>query len=158
MTTTKQEEKVVMDLGDGIPEEVKQEGQDLQKVLEDRLSRWRGPEGSINKNGRPKGTSVFKNKTNREIREIELVSLLRKLKPFQTKAIQAAVKIIDNEEAADTNKLKASALILSHYRQLLLDTFRTEYDDKEQDKEVQSTPVFSLTMIDNSVEDVEEKK
>lgn len=158
MTTTKLEEKVVMDLGDGIPEEVKQEGQDLQKALEDRLSRWKGGPGTINKNGRPKGTSVFKNKTNREIREIELVSLLRKLKPFQTKAIQAAVKIIDNEEAADTNKLKASALILSHYRQLLLDTFRTEYDDKEQDKEVQSTPVFSLTMIDNSVEDVEEKK
>lgn len=65
MSKTEVKEKVVMDLGDGIPEEVKQEGQDLQKVLEGRLSRWRGPKDSINKNGRPKGMSVFKDKTAR---------------------------------------------------------------------------------------------
>lgn len=156
MTTTKLEEKVVMDLGDGIPEEVKQEGQDLQKVLEDRLSRWRGPKNSINKNGRPKGMSVFKDKTARQIREAELLSLLRKMKPLMSKSIMAASKIIDNEQASDQNKLKASALLLTHYRNLLLDLYKQ--DDDSVAEEIQSTPVFSLTMINDNVEDIEPKK
>lgn len=154
MTTTKQEEKVVMDLGDGIPEEVKQEGQDLQKALDERLSRWKGPISAINKNGRPKGMSVFKDKTARQIREAELLSLLRKMKPLMSKSIMAASKIIDNEQATDQNKLKASALLLTHYRNLLLDLYKQ--DDDSVAEEIQSTPVFSMKIV-NDIEDVEEK-
>lgn len=128
---------------------------ELEKKLEDRLSKWRGPVDKINRAGRKPGTSVFKNKTARELREQELISLLRKLKPLQSKSINAASKIIDNEQSSDQNKLKASALILSTYRSLLLDLYKQ--DDETPAEEIQSTPVFSLKMINDSVEDVEAK-
>lgn len=128
---------------------------ELEKKLEDRLSKWRGPVDKINRAGRKPGTSVFKNKTARELREQELISLLRKLKPLQSKSINAASKIIDNEKSSDQNKLKASALILSTYRSLLLDLYKQ--DDETPAEEIQSTPVFSLKMIDDTVQDVQEK-
>jgi hypothetical protein len=104
----------------------------------------------INKAGRPRTVGLPK-RTNREIRQDELMHLLRKFKPLQSKAVQAAYKIIENPESVDANKLKASALIISTYRQLLLDTFDYRYDE-EKSEEVQedNTPVFSLRMITNN--------
>lgn len=89
-----------------------------------------------------------KPRTNREIRSDELMKLLRKFSPHQTKAIQAAIKIIDNNESADANKLRASALIVQTYRQLLLDVFDAKYDT-EENNEIQedNSPIFSLKII-----------
>lgn len=112
------------------------------------------PDG-INKKGRPRMLRLPE-RTNREIRQSELISLVRKFKPLQTKAIQAAIKIIDSQDSNDSNKLRASALLIQTYRQLLLDTFDYRYDD-EQSEEIQdkNVPIFSLKII--NTEDQEEK-
>lgn len=102
---------------------------------------------NINRIGR-KPRSAEDKPTNRELRERALMDLVRKFKPLQTKAIQAAVKIIDNQEANDANKLKASALIISTYKSLLTEVYDLRYDE-EVGEEIQqvSAPVFSLKMI-----------
>jgi len=107
-----------------------------------------GPE-KINVAGRPKLPQLSK-LTNRQIREKELLNLCRKIKPYQTKAIQTFVKILDNPDSSDQNKLKAAAFIAQFYKELLKDVFHKDYDD-DQGKEVQedNTPVFRLHMIDN---------
>lgn len=102
----------------------------------------------INIAGRPKldPNDVLNRKTNRQLREAELVSLLRKLKPHQSKAILSATAIIDNSEAKDNDKLKASALILSTYRGLLMDLY--SHADEDEGIEIQSqSPKFSLQMV-----------
>lgn len=83
------------------------------------------------------------------------MDLVRKFKPLQTKAIQAAVKIIDNNEAIDANKLKASALIISTYKSLLTEVYDLRYDE-EEGEEIQKqnpAPVFSLKMINSETEE-----
>ena len=101
---------------------------------------------SGNVNGRP--VSMLKpGRTNREIRSDELMKLLRKFSPHQTKAIQTAVKILENDTSVDANKLKASALIIQTYRQLLLDTFDKDYDLEDNNEIQDNTPVFSLRML-----------
>ncbi len=116
---------------------------------------WKGPPGSRNTNGRPKMLTLPK-RTNREIRQDELLNLLRKFKPLMTKSVQTAYKIMEDSEASDQNKLKASALLIQTYRQLLLDTFDYRYDEEKADEvQEQNVPVFSLKMI--NTEDAEEK-
>ena len=79
-----------------------------------------------------------------------MLQLLRKFSPHQSKAIMAAVKIMENEQAADANKLKASALIIQTYRELLNEVYNKDYDD-EQGEEIQdNSPVFSLRMLDHN--------
>ena len=107
---------------------------------------WK-PGFSPNPGGKSKRGPLDKPLTNREVRSAELLSLVRKFKPLQSKAIQAAVKVIDSDEAADQNKLKASALLIQTYRQLLLDTFDFRYDDAETEEVNQNQSVFSLKMI-----------
>lgn len=104
---------------------------------------------SGNEKGRPPKDRT-KIKTNREQRTDELMALIRKLKPLQTKAIQAAVKVIDNEEASDQNKLKSAALLISTYRGLLNEVFDYRYDNEEAEAiQENNGPVFSLRMIQN---------
>lgn len=114
---------------------------------------FKGGSDSINMLGRPPKLRNLEKKTNRQIREQELLSLTRKFKPHVAKAVQAAVKIIDNPESADANKLKASALLIQTYRQLLLDTFDHRYDDSDAEGiQEDNTPVFSLKVLDDSSE------
>ena len=115
---------------------------------------WRGPAGSINTAGRPKRDPNAEKKTNRELRSEEFMSLVRRFRPHLSKAIKAAVEVIDNEKAADQNKLKASALIISTYRDLISQLYDYRYDD-EEGEEVQSNsaPVFSLRMISGDEEE-----
>ncbi len=101
---------------------------------------------SPNPAGRPIGDPREK-MSNREIRTRSMLQLLRKFSPHQSKAIMAAVKIMDNTEASDQNKLKASALIIQTYRELLNEVYNKDYDD-EQGEEIQdNSPIFSLKMI-----------
>ncbi len=110
---------------------------------------WK-PGISGNPIGRPKRGPLDKPLTNREIRSAELLSLVRKFKPLQAKAIQAAAQILENPESADQNKLKSAALLIQKYRQLLLDTFDYRYDESEAEEVNETnTPVFSLKMINN---------
>lgn len=97
--------------------------------------------------GRPK-TARPAEETNRSLREKHLLELLRKFKPLQTKAIQTAVKILDNAEAADANKLKAAGMVVSIYKDLIKEVYAKDYDEEEaEDSQVDNSPVFSLRML-----------
>ena len=76
------------------------------------------------------------------------MKLLRKFAPHQTKAVQTALGVMDREIAKDADRLKASALIIQTYRQLLLDVFDKDYD-LEDNNEIQedNRPVFSLKIL-----------
>lgn len=90
--------------------------------------------------------------TNKQVRDREFISLIRKLKPLLAPSVATVLKIGQSEDATDQNKLKASALILQLYKDLIKDVYSQEYDDQEG-QEIQPTtnaPVFSLTMISNN--------
>lgn len=114
------------------------------------------PDPNINRQG-----SIPKKERNKysvkEIREKELMFLLRKFKPNLHKAVKVAVDMLDKEDTSDQNKLKASALILKTYQELIKDVY-THEDDNEEGKGIEeSGAVFSLKMIkDDSEEDSKE--
>lgn len=106
---------------------------------------------SGNLKGRPKRDNLLGKPTNRELKERELVMLLRKIKPHVAEAIMQAANIMKNEEASHQNQLKAAVILLDNYRRLTLDV----YDDEEAaDKEgteiqQQNAAVFSLKVINS---------
>lgn len=123
-------------------------------VLEDQNKKrgnplWK-PGVSGNLQGRPKIAKPAA-RTNREIRSDELMKLLRKFAPHQTKAVQTALGVMERDSAKDVDRLKASALIIQTYRQLLLDVFNKDYDT-EENNEIQedNRPLFSLKMVENT--------
>ena len=117
-----------------------------------RKSGWRGPEGSINKAGRPKEEDR-KKVTRRSLRDKELMQLARKLRPHQSAAIMEAVRIMGNKEATDANKLKAVAFLSDTYRKLINEIYEGEpeedtgNDPAEIQPQVDNRPVFSLHML-----------
>ena len=115
---------------------------------------WRGPPGSINTAGRKKKTDEDRNKekkSNRVLRQEELLNLVRKFKPIQTKAIQAAVKILDNNESNDASKLRAAALLIETHRALLKDLYDYRYDEEPAEAITEDPPMpkFSLKMLED---------
>ena len=109
----------------------------------------------INVKGRPS----YKKMTNRQIRERELLLLLRKLKPQVSAAIATAVRIMGDEKAKDSDKLKAATIILQNYKDTMEAAYDKQYDGEEGEEiNQQSAPVFSLKVIGNEdVSDVESK-
>jgi hypothetical protein len=105
---------------------------------------------SGNKNGRPKGLSKDK-RTNREIKTSELLSLTRKLKPHLSKAIMSAVEILDNNQSAESSKLRASALIIQTYRELIKDVYSDD-DSEGEEVQQQNKSAFSLHVLKTNVE------
>jgi hypothetical protein len=110
----------------------------------------------INVKGRP----TYKGLTNKEIREKEFLLLLRKLKPHISSAIGTAVKIMQNENSSESNRLKAASLLLQNYKEIMKDAYNPDYDQQEAEEiNQESVPVFSLKMINTEdVEDVEDNK
>jgi hypothetical protein len=104
---------------------------------------------SGNPRGRPRRDSVLDKPTNRDLKERELIMLLRKIKPHVAKAITAAAKIMENPEAAHQNQLKAATILLDNYRRLTLDIYDGEEKADEEGTEVQqqSAAVFSLKVV-----------
>lgn len=103
---------------------------------------------SGNPNGRPPKDPT-KIKTNRERREDTLLALVRKFSPHVSKAVLTASRMLDNENASDMNKLKASSLILVTYKDLVKDLYNKDYDSEEGEAIQESSgPTFSLKMID----------
>lgn len=114
---------------------------------------FRGGSENINRNGRPKGIKS-KTITNRELRERELLMLLRKIKPHIASSVVRAAAIMNNEEASHMNQLKAATILLDAYRKLTLDLYDGEDDEEEataiiQEQNPPSGAVFSLRMIGN---------
>ena len=98
----------------------------------------------INVEGRKKSTRKL---TRREIRENELLSILRKIKPHIAESITTAAKIMKSDQAQDGNKLKAAVILLNAYRDIVGDVYNG-VDAEDEGTEVQDTaPVFSWKMI-----------
>ena len=86
--------------------------------------------------------------TNRSNRTKELLLLVRKLKPIQTKAIQAAVNILDNKESSENGKLRSAALIIQTYKDLIKETYDYRYDEAiNEPMQEDNKPVFSLKIV-----------
>jgi hypothetical protein len=104
---------------------------------------------SGNPNGRPRRDSIVDKPTNRELKERELVMLLRKVKPHVAEAIIQAANIMKNQEASHQNQLKAATILLDNYRRLTLDLYDGEEKADDAGVEVQqnNAPVFSLKMV-----------
>lgn len=113
--------------------------------------------------GNPKGRvpNAAKNltKTNRELRQEEFMAMVRKFKPHLSTAVKIAVEIMNNREANESSRLRASALIISTYKDLLKDLYSIQYDE-EQAEEIQpaikeNQTVFSLKIV--GIDEEEEK-
>jgi hypothetical protein len=97
--------------------------------------------------GRPKVKTEDK-PTNRTLREKSLMELVRKFRPLQTKAINAAVHILDSKDASEGGKLKSAALIIQTYKELIKEVYDQKYDEQEAVPiQEDNKPKFSLHMI-----------
>ena len=114
---------------------------------------WQKGMESPNQKGRPRVLDKDK-KTNRTLRQDEFMSLVRKFRPHLSKAIRAATTILDDDSASESGKLRASALIISTYKDLISQVFDYRYDDEEAEEIQQNNaPIFSLRMIGKEEED-----
>jgi len=104
---------------------------------------------SGNYKGRPKNQSLLDKPTNRSLKERELITLLRKIKPQIADAIITAAQIMKNEEASHQNQLKAATILLDNYRRLVLDVYDGEEKADDEGTEIQqhNAPVFSLKVV-----------
>jgi hypothetical protein len=104
--------------------------------------------GEIDPRINTKGTiKPNREKTRREIKEQELLSLLRKIKPHIADSVMTASKIMKNNDSADANKLKSAALLIGLYKDLLKDAYEGGDEDSEGTEVQPNAPSFSLTMI-----------
>lgn len=101
-------------------------------------------DSSINKLGRIRGV---KEKSRREIREAELLSLIRRVRPHLSESIMTAATIMKDKTAAHANQLKAAVILLNAYKELVNDLYAGG-DDEEEGQEIQpNTPSFSLHVL-----------
>lgn len=93
--------------------------------------------------------------TKRELKDRELIMLARKIKPLMAEAIGTSAKVMRDDKASHASQLKASALLISVYQQLVRDLYdgKEDTDDDQGNPEIQEQkPLFSLTVVDK-VED-----
>lgn len=112
-----------------------------------------GAEWNGNRHGRPTTAEKVKKFTKRELKERELLMILRKLRPHVADSIVAAAKIMKNEQALDSNKLKAATILLDNYRRLVIDLYDGE-DPESEATEVQqeNKPLFRLHAVEDETE------
>lgn len=93
--------------------------------------------------------------TAKQIKQKEFLSLLRKLKPLLAKSVNAASKIIDNPDSSEAAKLKAAALLMSTYKDLIKEVYDVDIipDGDSADEVQDSAPVFSLKMLGDESKD-----
>lgn len=105
----------------------------------------------INTKGNPefgKRNYFAEKKTNRQLRERELMSILRKLKPHVADAIMAAVNIMKNKEANHANQLKAATIILQQYKETMEAVYDKAYDEEDgEEVQQQQAALFSLKVV-----------
>ncbi len=114
---------------------------------------------ALNPSGRPPADKSEK-PTNRVLRQKAFLEVVRKLRPITGKAVAEAARILNKQDAADQNKLKAAALLLGEYRTLLKELYDVRYDEDEGSPiQEENKPVLSLTVIngDKSKEDTKEE-
>lgn len=72
--------------------------------------------------------------TKRAVRDKELLTILRKIKPHLSESIATAARIMRDPKASEASQLKAAVILLNAYKELVGDI----YDGKEEEDE---TPV-----------------
>lgn len=108
---------------------------------------------NINRKGRPTIEDQVEDKpTRRQLKDKELLTLLRKIKPYMSDAILKSVQIMQDDKAAHQNQLRAAVTILDLYRKLVLDMYDGEVPEDAEDNppEIQRTnpkATFSLTVV-----------
>lgn len=109
--------------------------------------------------GNPQGRMTLEEKiskpTKKQLRDRELLLLLRKLRPHLAESVLTASRIMESTVAKDADKLKAAAIILDYYRKLVIDLYETQNAEEEgQEIQAQNKPAFSLKLInkDNEVQ------
>lgn len=91
-------------------------------------------------------------KTRRQVRNQELIMLLRKVKPHVATAIMKAADIMKDEKATHQSQLKAAVILLDNYKGLLGDLYGKDIEEDEEKPVDEIQPkgtVFSLTVVEN---------
>ena len=111
-------------------------------------SEWKG-----NSLGRPKSTLPKKQKTKREQGENDLHSILRRLKPLNTKAILKLEDVLNSDKSSEAGKIKVAAFIMRETQnlinQLYIESIEENVDDDDEDNDDYSgsnIAIFSPTV------------
>ena len=119
----------------------------------------KGAEWAGNRAGRPTTAERVKKFTQRELRERELLMILRKIRPHVADSIIAAANIMKNKDAQDSNKLKAATILLDNYRKLVLDLYDgVEPDEEATEIQQENRPLFSLRVVEDEPEQPTDSK
>ena len=113
---------------------------------------------AINKLGRPLKKDE-KTLTRREAKDKEMLTLARKLKPGAQIALKEALKILNNDKASESAKLKAAEIYLKYFH-LTVDKLYAasgadeipESETKVEDVQPDNRPVFSLKILNTEAE------
>lgn len=81
---------------------------------------------NINRAGRPTRPKDNKVLTNREVKDTELLMLLRKIKPHVSQSILKAAQIMRNDAALHKDQLKAATILLDAYKSTMLELYEQE--------------------------------
>lgn len=122
--------------------------EELGGLVDQRINSKGNPDIAKYAGNRSKKNADGKPLTNRALRERELMSLLRKIRPHMADAIMTAVKVMKSPEAADNSKLKAATIILQQYKDTMMEVYDKDYDEAEGEEIQQdNSPVFSLKIV-----------
>ena len=109
---------------------------------------------SINRAGRPARDPSRKNAmTFKDLGRDELLKLYRKIKPHSKDAVNIVVELMNRNESSEGTKIKAAALILRHYKDLVKEIYNSdEFLDPEAKELQEPAAVFSLKVINGGKE------
>ena len=115
-------------------------------------------DSAINTRGRPLKKDE-KTLTRREAKDKEMLTLARKLKPGAQVALKEALKILNNDKASESAKLKAAEIYLKYFH-LTVNTLYApsaadeipESETKVEDVQPDNRPVFSLKILNTEAE------
>jgi hypothetical protein len=106
--------------------------------------------------GRPRVLDKDK-KNNKQLRSDEFMSLVRKFKPHMSRAVMTAVEIMENKESSEAGRLRASALLIQTYKELVAQLYDYRYDsDEGEEIQQNNAPIFSLRMVGGKEEEKQE--
>ena len=106
---------------------------------------------AINNLGRPKDA---RKPTKREMKDRELSMLVRKLKPHLAESVNVVSGMLRGDKVSDTNKLKASALIMTEYQKIIKEIYSNDAQEvedivEEVEEERDAAPVLSLKIVND---------
>lgn len=85
--------------------------------------------------------------TNRELREKETMTLLRRLKPTLRKAYKTASELVDDPNVSPSVRLQASKFLIDIYMAHMKELYSKDYDKENAEPVTEDAPKFSLVML-----------